>query len=172
MKGTDEARHSTMSAYSFSAAFFFGHARWSNWSRQWYSRPPSTSSYTYPSYQAPQDILSASSHAYVIMTRHIHPMPWLTPSWAFTLLALINLCGAHVMAADGLITLRSNYGPKETMDRLDAEVRAKGLTIFARIDHAAGAAAAQSVVTPHQPPDLWQCQRRHAAYAIRPDGRH
>ena len=44
------------------------------------------------------------------------------------------------MAADGLITLRSSYGPKETMNRLETEVKAKGLTIFARIDHAAGAA--------------------------------
>ena len=45
------------------------------------------------------------------------------------------------MAADGLITMRSNYGPKDTMNRLEAEVKAKGLTVFARIDHAAGAAA-------------------------------
>jgi uncharacterized protein (DUF302 family) len=44
------------------------------------------------------------------------------------------------MAADGLTTLRSSHGPKETMDRLEAEVRTKGLTVFARIDHAAGAA--------------------------------
>jgi uncharacterized protein (DUF302 family) len=44
------------------------------------------------------------------------------------------------MAADGLITLRSNYAPKETMNRLETEVKAKGLTVFARIDHAAGAA--------------------------------
>ena len=45
------------------------------------------------------------------------------------------------MAADGLITIPSSFGPKETMDRLEAEVKAKGLTVFARIDHAAGAAA-------------------------------
>src|SRR5215813_13941850 len=45
------------------------------------------------------------------------------------------------MAADGLTTLSSRHGPKETMDRLEAEVKAKGLTVFARIDHAAGAAA-------------------------------
>jgi uncharacterized protein (DUF302 family) len=45
------------------------------------------------------------------------------------------------MAADGLITVPSNFGPKETMDRLEAEIKAKGLTVFARIDHAAGAAA-------------------------------
>jgi len=44
------------------------------------------------------------------------------------------------MAADGLITLRSSYGPKETVNGLEAEVKAKGMTIFAKIDHAAGAA--------------------------------
>jgi len=43
------------------------------------------------------------------------------------------------MIADGLITLESAYGPKDTMDRLEAVVKAKGLTVFARIDHAAGA---------------------------------
>ena len=46
------------------------------------------------------------------------------------------------MAADGLTTLRSSYGPKDTMKRLDAEVKARGMTVFARIDHAAGAAGA------------------------------
>ena len=45
------------------------------------------------------------------------------------------------MAADGLTTIRSSYGPKDTMNRLEAEVKAKGMTVFARIDHAAGAAA-------------------------------
>ena len=44
------------------------------------------------------------------------------------------------MAADGLITVRSSYGPEETMNRLETEVKAKGLTVFARIDHARGAA--------------------------------
>lgn len=44
------------------------------------------------------------------------------------------------MAADGLVTLGSSYAPKETMKRLETEVKAKGLTVFARIDHAAGAA--------------------------------
>jgi uncharacterized protein (DUF302 family) len=52
------------------------------------------------------------------------------------------------MAIDGLITVPSKYGPKETMERLEAEVRAKGLTIFARIDHAAGAAAAGLLLDP------------------------
>ena len=55
------------------------------------------------------------------------------------------------MAADGLITLRSAFDPKETMARLEAEVRAKGMTVFAHIDHAAGAAAAGM---PLRPTDL------------------
>jgi uncharacterized protein (DUF302 family) len=45
------------------------------------------------------------------------------------------------MAADGLITITSRYGPEETMNRFEAAVTAKGMTVFARIDHAAGATA-------------------------------
>jgi len=43
------------------------------------------------------------------------------------------------MAADGLTTLRSSHGPGDTMNRLEAEVKARGMTVFARFDHAAGA---------------------------------
>jgi len=46
------------------------------------------------------------------------------------------------MSVDGLISKRSHFGPEETMKRLEAEVRAKDLTVFAHVDHAAGAAAA------------------------------
>lgn len=46
------------------------------------------------------------------------------------------------MAVDGLTTLRSSHGPKDTMDRLEAAVTARGMSVFARIDHAAGAADA------------------------------
>jgi uncharacterized protein (DUF302 family) len=45
------------------------------------------------------------------------------------------------MAADGLITIESRNGPEETMNRFEAEVRARGMTVFAHIDHSAGAAA-------------------------------
>ena len=55
------------------------------------------------------------------------------------------------MAADGLITIKSNFGPEETMKRLETEVAAKGLTVFAHVDHAAGAAA---VGLPLRPTDL------------------
>src|ERR1700680_915897 len=46
------------------------------------------------------------------------------------------------MTADGLTTLRSSHEPHDTMNRLEAEVKARGMTVFARIDHAAGAAGA------------------------------
>jgi uncharacterized protein (DUF302 family) len=52
------------------------------------------------------------------------------------------------MAADGLIALKSSREPKQTMDRLVAEVEAKGLTVFARINHAAGAEAAGLTLRP------------------------
>jgi uncharacterized protein (DUF302 family) len=42
---------------------------------------------------------------------------------------------------DGLTTIPSGFAARETMDRLEAAVKARGLTVFARIDHAAGAAA-------------------------------
>jgi uncharacterized protein (DUF302 family) len=55
------------------------------------------------------------------------------------------------MAAEGLVTLPSSYGPQETVSRLEAEIKAKGMTIFSHIDHAAGAAAAGLSL---QPADL------------------
>ena len=45
------------------------------------------------------------------------------------------------MAIEGLTTVASSFSPKDTMDRFAAAATAKGLTVFARIDHAAGAAA-------------------------------
>lgn len=64
----------------------------------------------------------------------------LTRTAVFALAAVLFFWGIHAMAADGLTTIPSSYGPKETMNRLEAEVKVKGLTVFARIDHAAGAA--------------------------------
>jgi len=55
------------------------------------------------------------------------------------------------MAVEGLVTVKSAFDPKETMSRLEAEVKAKGLTVFAHVDHAAGAAA---VGMPLRPTDL------------------
>jgi uncharacterized protein (DUF302 family) len=52
------------------------------------------------------------------------------------------------MSDDGLITLSSNHPVRETMDRLEAALREKGITLFARIDHAAGAAAVDMPLRP------------------------
>ena len=41
---------------------------------------------------------------------------------------------------DGLITIASNFGAKETADRFVTAIRAQKLDVFAQIDHAAGAA--------------------------------
>jgi len=54
------------------------------------------------------------------------------------------------MAAAGLITIASSRGPKETVNRLEAAVKAKGMTVFARIDHAAGAAEVGMSLRPTQ----------------------
>ena len=43
------------------------------------------------------------------------------------------------MADNGLVTVRSAHGVKDTIDRLAADVAAKGMRVFARIDHAQGA---------------------------------
>jgi uncharacterized protein (DUF302 family) len=55
-------------------------------------------------------------------------------------LVAILFVGVKTMAAEGLITIPSSLGPKETMDRLENAIKARGLTVFARVDHAAGAA--------------------------------
>jgi len=52
------------------------------------------------------------------------------------------------MAAKGLIVFQSGYGPEETMNRFEDGVRARGMTIFAHIDHAASAASAGLVLDP------------------------
>ena len=58
------------------------------------------------------------------------------------------------MAAEGLIVIPSSVGLKEMLDRLDTEVAAKGLTMFACIDHAAGAA---QIGLPLRPTNLLIC---------------
>jgi uncharacterized protein (DUF302 family) len=44
------------------------------------------------------------------------------------------------MSDDGLITIASNLSVKETIDRLASTVTSKGMTVFGRVDHGAGAA--------------------------------
>ena len=42
-------------------------------------------------------------------------------------------------AEKGMITVPSAHGVKETIDRLDRLLNEKGMTVFARVDHSAGA---------------------------------
>lgn len=42
---------------------------------------------------------------------------------------------------DGLITIASRHPAKDTLDRLEASLEAKGIAVFARVDRAGGAAS-------------------------------
>ena len=56
---------------------------------------------------------------------------------------------ASAVAADqGLISVQSAYAVDETLDRFEGAARDKGMTVFARIDHAAGAAKVDKVLRP------------------------
>jgi uncharacterized protein (DUF302 family) len=55
----------------------------------------------------------------------------------FIALAFVSL---PALSADGLTALKSPHAAKQTMDRLESAVKQRGLNVFARIDHAAGAA--------------------------------
>jgi uncharacterized protein (DUF302 family) len=51
-------------------------------------------------------------------------------------------------SVEGLTTIASSHNPEETINRLEAEIGAKGMTVFARIDHAAGAAEVGLTLAP------------------------
>jgi len=50
----------------------------------------------------------------------------------------------------GLITVESSYTVQETLDRLTKIMTSKGITIFARVDHAAGAKKVDKELAPTQ----------------------
>jgi uncharacterized protein (DUF302 family) len=52
------------------------------------------------------------------------------------------------MATDGLITVASRVGPQETLRRLEKAITARGMTIFARVNHGAGARDADLELRP------------------------
>jgi uncharacterized protein (DUF302 family) len=53
--------------------------------------------------------------------------------------ALLAAFTLHAHAADGLVAVKSAYSTAETGSRLVAALQARGLKLFARVDHAAGA---------------------------------
>src|SRR5258708_21563752 len=49
----------------------------------------------------------------------------------------VRICGLRgTMPMEGLKTIQSHFGPDETMSRLEAGIKARGLSVFARINHA------------------------------------
>ena len=52
------------------------------------------------------------------------------------------------MSVGGLTTVESRHGPTETLLRLETGIASHGMTIFARVDHAAGAKQAGMELRP------------------------
>ena len=63
---------------------------------------------------------------------------------------LITVVSATASLADGLIRKDSPYTVDETIDRLAEAVENAGATIFARVDHSAGAASVDLELPPSQ----------------------
>ena len=62
---------------------------------------------------------------------------------------VLTLCMVGVASAsEGMIRIKSPYTVTQTLDRFEQAVRAKGMTIFTRIDHAAGAASVDMDLRP------------------------
>ena len=59
---------------------------------------------------------------------------------AATALTAFATLSTLASAADGLIEIKSPHSAKDTMNKLEDIVKQRGLNVFARIDHSAGAA--------------------------------
>lgn len=58
---------------------------------------------------------------------------------AISLLLLALFVVPAASAGEGLVTVKSSYGAKETADRVERLTKERGMTLFNRIDHAEGA---------------------------------
>ncbi len=67
---------------------------------------------------------------------------------AILTLILGFVLAAPAMAAEGMISIKSDYGVKATADRLVQELQSKGVTVFKRINHAEGAKSVGIVLRP------------------------
>lgn len=52
----------------------------------------------------------------------------------------LTACGGSNMSDNGLIQIKSNHGVVDTADRLEADLKEKGMNVFARVPHSQGAA--------------------------------
>lgn len=62
--------------------------------------------------------------------------------------ALLLVTSSTVFGADGLVAVKSPHTAKDTMNRLEETAKQRGLNVFARIDHAAGAAKIGKTLRP------------------------
>jgi uncharacterized protein (DUF302 family) len=58
------------------------------------------------------------------------------------------LLNGAASAADGLVTVESAHSVKATVDKLESVLKSKGMKVFARIDHTAGAASVDMEIRP------------------------
>ncbi len=67
-----------------------------------------------------------------------------------TLFVAASLMMANTLAAasDGLIAVKSPHSAKDTMNRFEEIAKQRGLNVFARVDHAAGAARINKALRP------------------------
>lgn len=59
--------------------------------------------------------------------------------YGFLLICLMSSASFTASASDTFIQKKSKYGVAESLDRLESILKKKGITIFARVDHSAGA---------------------------------
>ena len=71
----------------------------------------------------------------------------MTRSLPFVFASLLAFSSA-AFGADGLVAIKSPFPAKETMDRFEQNATQRGLNVFARIDHAAGAAKIGKTLRP------------------------
>ena len=64
------------------------------------------------------------------------------------LFALFASVSTAANSMDGMIALKSPFSATQTMNRMETAVKARGLRVFNRIDHAAGAASIGQTLRP------------------------
>ena len=67
-----------------------------------------------------------------------------------SILLIMFIFVSPVLAGNGLISVKSSYTVAETADRLEQALKAKGMTVFARINHAEGARKVGQQLRPTQ----------------------
>ena len=68
----------------------------------------------------------------------------------FIAVLLAGLTSFSAVASEGMIRVESSHSVGETADRLQGMLEAKGMTVFARVDHAAGAKKAGHSLPPKE----------------------